>query len=60
MGFDRIRIKTELAKRNIYQYDFAQRLNITESHLSRILKGRSKPSEAIEKACAKALQVSVQ
>lgn len=44
MGFDRVRLKGQLIRNNILQYEFARKLAITESHLSRILKGRVRPS----------------
>jgi len=47
MDFDRFQLKTRLFERKIYQYDFAKRLNITESYLSKILNGRVEPSREL-------------
>lgn len=47
MGFDRVKLKAMLMRKNIYQYDFANRLNVTESYLSKILKGRIKPGSKL-------------
>jgi len=47
MGFDRVKLKGMLMRKNIYQYDFAKELNVTESYLSKILKGRIKPSSKL-------------
>lgn len=47
MKFDRADLKAALVRANMYQYDFAKELNITESHLSKILRGRVRPSNKL-------------
>jgi transcriptional regulator with XRE-family HTH domain len=47
MDFDRLKLKTRLFERKLHQYDFAKRLNITESYLSKILNGRAEPSNEL-------------
>ena len=40
-------IKMYLFKHNIHQYQLAMKLNITETHLSKVMRGRVKPSRQL-------------
>lgn len=42
---NRIKILNYLYENDMPQYRFAQKLNITETHLSKVLRGRVKPSK---------------
>jgi transcriptional regulator with XRE-family HTH domain len=44
MKLDRARLKASLARRDMYQYQLAGRLGVTETYLSKVLRGRTKPS----------------
>ena len=48
MKIDVAKIRTFLLRNNMYQYELAKKLSITESHLSKILRGREKPSKGLE------------
>jgi len=47
MQIDRVKVKAYLAEKQIYQYELANKLGITESHLSKILRGRVEPSKEL-------------
>jgi len=50
-------LKIEIIRRGLYQGDVAQEAHISESRLSRILNGRTKPRDYELKNLAKALGV---
>jgi len=52
-------IKQHLDTHRRSQHDFAQAVNITDSHLSRILSGHRAPSLRVLKRMAKELRVSI-
>ena len=45
MTLNIIKIKGFLLHRNMHQYELARYLGVTESHLSKVLRGRQKPGE---------------
>ncbi len=45
---DRVKILNFLYENDMPQYRLAQRLGITETHLSKVLRGRIKPSRGLE------------
>lgn len=49
MTFDKIKLKSFLAAKGEYQYRFAKELGITESQLSKIMRGRVQPSQELIK-----------
>ena len=53
MALNIIRVKEFLLRRGMHQYELARYLGVTESHLSKILRGRAKPSADLTKRISK-------
>ncbi len=49
---NRIKLMMFLEKNQIYQYQFAAALGVTESHLSKVLRGRTRPSPELVRKIA--------
>ncbi len=56
MKINRLKLKEYLLKNSIYQYQLAKKLGITESDLSKILRGRLVPNECITERINKAIK----
>lgn len=44
---DGAKIKAYLAEHGVYQYQLADKLKVSETHLSKVLRGRAKPSKQL-------------
>ena len=55
MELDRAKLKADLIRKDMHQYQLAQQLGVTEAYLSKILRGRTKPSKELVTKISKAL-----
>lgn len=53
---DSARLKANLFKENIHQYELANQLGVTETYLSKVLRGRVKPSKELVAKISKTLK----
>lgn len=55
----RERLFFEIKRRGLYQYEFAQRARLSESALSKIIRGRVEPSDRVKYSIARVLEVPI-